>query len=1125
MPGRDITESPVMILLHGAVLSGADAPVSFALWGETPPADMGTARKRARRGADAGQGNRPGTPRQPYGVQGDVLADRLAEAVAGLNKRELQQERAIVWLPTADGVPLPSSPLIGETPSPVGRALALPGQETREATLTLPGQDAGAAILGINAQGTAGEPGGKAATLAPWTIDAIRLPTEAAVTLLCHCVERDTLAPGVIISNDLRFWATIMRFAGTLVTRQLFLPGLQMDADGYWAQWEPLIAGRDETLLKQLAQAMPPVCRALSWDATQAPALAARAVLTHFVSAVVDHLVRAPAINGREREIPAIYGCEREPTAASARDSKKGKPPRAFASVHDQWLSALRAPDGCMTGDLRELAAFAAQLRDWRRRLDLRQDTSFRLCFRLEEPASDSPFPIREGGGGVRSWYVHYLLQATDDPSLLVPAEEVWQSGRRSALIARHIASPREKLLAVLGQAAAISPPIEASLRTAAPRGYALDAAGAHTFLTETAWLLEQAGFGVLLSAWWTRKGTKLKLAARAFVKSPKMTGSGISMESLVTFDWQIALGDQVLSYQDLEALARLKAPLVQIRGQWVQVNADEIQTALDFWKKKGSDQLKLREIVQMALDPDARVGGFPVESVQAEGWIAELLERLNGQGAYEDIPVPAALRGILRPYQRRGYAWLHFLTQWGLGACLADDVGLGKMVQTLTLIQRERDESLENTHQPVLLICPTSVVQNWKKEAERFTPELPVMIHHGLGRRKGAAFPQEAARHALVVSSYGLLYRDLDILKQVPWRGVVLDEAQNIKNPETKQAKAARAIPADYHVALTGTPVENNVGDLWSIMEFLNPGFLGTQAAFRRQFFLPIQTVHDPESTDRLKRLTGPFILRRLKTDPTIIDDLPEKMEMKMFCPLTKEQASLYAAVLKELEEGLEEAEGIQRKGMILGTLSKLKQVCNHPAHFLGDNSPLPGRSGKLARLEEMLEEALAAGDCVLIFTQFAEMGKLLKQHLQSAFGREALFLHGGVAKPPRDRMVERFQSTADGPPIFILSLKAGGTGLNLTRANHVFHFDRWWNPAVENQATDRAFRIGQTKRVQVHKFICAGTLEERIDAMIESKQEIAANIVGAGEGWLTELSTAQIKDLFALRREAVEV
>jgi SNF2 family DNA or RNA helicase len=465
-----------------------------------------------------------------------------------------------------------------------------------------------------------------------------------------------------------------------------------------------------------------------------------------------------------------------------------------------------------------------------------------------------------------------------------------------------------------------------------------------------------------------------------------------------------------------------------------------------------------------------------------------------------------------------RGYSWLAFLRRWGLGACLADDMGLGKTVQTLALVQRD----WETNRRPTLLVCPTSVVGNWQKEAQRFTPELPVLVHHGLKRARGAAFEKEVGRHALVLSSYALLHRDQEALAKVNWAGVVLDEAQNVKNPETKQSRAARALKADYRVALTGTPVENHVGDLWSILEFLNPGLLGTQAEFRRRFFVPIQAQHDAEAAGLLKRLTGPFVLRRLKTDKSVIADLPDKLEMKVYCTLTREQASLYAAVVDEAAKTLDDAEGIQRKGLILGTLSKLKQVCNHPAHFLGDNSPLPGRSGKLERLAEMLDEVLQAGERALVFTQFTEMGTLIRRHLQELFGREVLFLHGAVPAKQRDRLVERFQA-GDGPRVFLLSLKAGGTGLNLTAASHVFHFDRWWNPAVEDQATDRAFRIGQTRNVQVHKYVCAGTLEEKIDEMIARKQEVAARVVGSGEGWLTELSNDQLKDLFTLRREAV--
>jgi SNF2 family DNA or RNA helicase len=497
------------------------------------------------------------------------------------------------------------------------------------------------------------------------------------------------------------------------------------------------------------------------------------------------------------------------------------------------------------------------------------------------------------------------------------------------------------------------------------------------------------------------------------------------------------------------------------------------------------------------------------------------LLERLKQGEQLEQLPQPDSLAGELRPYQQRGFSWLAFMRRWGLGACLADDMGLGKTVETIALFLHDREHNGQVS--PALVICPTSVAGNWQREIQRFAPDLRSVLHHGTERASGQEFLDEVTKHDVVITSYGLARRDADLLAQVHWSAVILDEAQNIKNPATKQTQAVRRLPADFRLALTGTPIENRLSELWSIMHFLNPGYLGSQKGFRAGFALPIERYRDPQATERLRLLVGPFILRRLKTDPTIIQDLPEKLEMKVYCNLTPEQATLYEAVVQDSLTQIKESEGIQRKGIVLSTLLKLKQVCNHPAQFLGDGSELGGRSGKLARLSEMLEEVLAVGDRALIFTQFATMGEMLKGYLQESFGREVLFLHGGTPRQQRERMIERFQDNGHGPPFFVLSLKAGGLGLNLTGANHVFHFDRWWNPAVENQATDRAFRIGQTRDVQVHKFLCIGTLEENIDALIESKKSLAESIVTADESWLTELSTDELREMLTLRPEAV--
>lgn len=1075
-----------MIVLHGAVSES-----QFFLWGERPLEPQArTVKGRPRKGRPKDASAFPEV--LPYDAGIEALTDTLKDAGFDFLTNESSSETMMVWLPTADNKPLPSSPLIAPSP----------------------GSDL--------------EP-----ILAPWKVTVLLLSIQQTVELLCSCVGKAILAPGVIIGKDLSFWTIAMRFAAELVAKHHFLPGLNEDNGDYIACWKPVFSGSDAERLARLVKAIPGVSRALKREGGSLPETPSLKIVSGFMERIVDHLIRS-----------TTFQAEASSKSGLAREHKTKKKPAVFESLHDQWLHALLSIDGVMEGDRETLAALDTQIRGWQRPVTISTTTPFRLCFRLEEPNGHED-NIEPRGDEQPEWYVRYLLQSTHDPSLLVPAGDIWtaesqettgKKGKRKSGAAKpdlknvnqdlnllyNGFNIREYALLSLGQASGICPHIETSLKTSAPAGYKIDTTHAYEFLTQKALVLEQSGFGVMLPAWWTRKGTKLRLTARANVKTPIMQGgSGLSLNEIVKFDWEVALGDEKISYQELNALAKLKIPLVKVRGQWVQLNTEQIREALDFWKKKGSGQATAREIVQMALGAGKSLGPIPFEGISATGWMAELLAKLQGKTPFQELPTPDEFQGTLRPYQIRGYSWIDFLKQWGLGACLADDMGLGKTIQTLALIQREW---AFGNRAPVLLICPTSVVGNWQKEASRFTPELPIMAHHGTVRLKGEGFQKKVRKQAIVISSYALLHRDFETLQGVAWSGVVLDEAQNVKNPETKQSKAARGLKADYRIALTGTPVENNVGDLWSIMEFLNPGFLGTQAGFKKSFFIPIQAGRDQEAMERLKHLTGPFILRRLKTDKTIIADLPDKMEMKVFCTLTREQGSLYEAVVKETMEALDSTDGIQRKGVVLATLSKLKQICNHPAQFLGDNSPLPGRSGKLARLTEMMEEMMEVDDRALVFSQFAEMGEILRRHLQESFGQEVLFLHGGVPKKKRDDLVERFQADNHGPRIFILSLKAGGTGLNLTKANHVIHFDRWWNPAVENQATDRAFRIGQTKNVQVHKFLCTGTLEEKIDEMIERKKEILQGVIGTGEGWLTELSTSELKDLFALRRETLE-
>ncbi|HYO54569.1 DEAD/DEAH box helicase, partial [Archangium sp.] len=554
--------------------------------------------------------------------------------------------------------------------------------------------------------------------------------------------------------------------------------------------------------------------------------------------------------------------------------------------------------------------------------------------------------------------------------------------------------------------------------------------------------------------------------------------------------------------------------PVVRLRDRWTLVDPELARRA----RERALKPLTAVQALGAALTGTAEIDGAEVE-VTATGPLDELRQRLALPDA-EPAEAPPGLHAELRDYQLRGLRWLDRMTSLGLGACLADDMGLGKTVQVLAFLLA-RLEQWPRDERPTLLVAPTSVVGNWERESARFAPDLEVIRHYGPERAKK---PGEIPRRpgALVVTTYGLLRRDAALLADVDWSTVVLDEAQNIKNAASATARAARALRAPHRFALTGTPVENRLAELWSLLEFANPGLLGPLAAFRRDYALPIERFGDEAAAARLRRTTGPFLLRRVKSDPAVIKDLPPKNEMKVLCTLTREQATLYQAVVDEELRLIEDSEGIARRGRVLALMMALKQICNHPAQYLGEPGPLVGRSGKLARVTEMLEEALAAGDKALVFTQFREMGDRLVAHLGAALGTEVLYLHGGTSKRARDELVRRFQEEAPGPRLFVLSVKAGGTGLNLTAANHVFHYDRWWNPAVEDQATDRAWRIGQRRAVQVHKLLCAGTVEEKVDQLLEHKRGLASRIVGTGEQWLTELGNQELRELFSLSRDA---
>ncbi len=908
--------------------------------------------------------------------------------------------------------------------------------------------------------------------LKSWEIDTLTMEP-------CTVVDFFTSLPSIKIpeislGSSFFFWSEAAKFALELLYHESFIPILKEEKDrkSFFSSWTLLLTGSYFDKLSILTESMPPLCRAMTEEVHPS-----ELVLTFL------HLTADAFIRNLSYSMPV----------------KKGK------GVFEKWKKSIMSSGSSFTD-----SNFSERYTKWIKDIEtLDPSAPFRTCFKLEEP--------EENG---QDWSISFHLQANDDRSLLIPADIVWKErGKSLSFLKRRFEHPQERLLEDLGKACRIYPDLEQSLNEACPVKYGLHTKKAYEFLRTYASLFEQGGFGVLLPAWWLKSSKKPSVKLTVKSKSEGKNSSGLmGLDSILSYDWKIALGDVTLSQKEFEELARLKMPLVKIRGEWIELNPDDMEKALDYFNKKHKNrEMTLMEALKLGLGQEESETGLKISGLEGEGIVKDFFEKFKGNKKITSLKTPKNFKGTLRPYQQRGLSWLTFLKEFGLGACLADDMGLGKTVQLIALLLHEKPSA------PSLLVCPMTIVRNWQREIERFAPSIKILIHHGSERFSGERLHKEINKHDILITTYAIVQRDEEELSSVKWEYIILDEAQNIKNTMAKQTQSVKRLDGKYRIALTGTPVENRLSDLYSIMEFLNRGYLGTREKFRNTFSTPIEKYRDKDRAEELKRLVQPFILRRLKTDKSIIKDLPDKVEMKVYCNLTQEQVTLYEATVNEMTEKIDNSEGIERKGLVLSTIMKLKQICNHPAHFLGDRSTVKNRSGKVARLEEMIEEALSESDKMLVFTQFAEMGHMLKNHLQEFFNSEILFLHGGTAKKQRDLMIDRFQNEKKGPSVFILSLKAGGVGLNLTSANRVFHFDRWWNPSVENQATDRAFRIGQKKNVLVHKFISSGTLEENIDMLIEDKKELAEHIVGTGENWLTELTGEELKSLFTLRKERI--
>ncbi|MDJ0843421.1 MAG: DEAD/DEAH box helicase [Crocosphaera sp.] len=938
-------------------------------------------------------------------------------------------------------------------------------------------------------------------SLIPWQIEGIKLNIENGLYILGQLPLGLTHKSENFIGEDLKFWTHLYRWSLDLLTRGKYLPGIEQEENDYYGRWYPLLDSLvDQQRFSTFLQSIPNSCLAyhnLS-EGELSDTWLKQSIILDFFSQIIDQQVRQ------------FFDVSITPN-----------------SFIQKWLHSLTQKSPKFEASELEIKGLKNALSNWTSSLDeyiISPDNQqlelnqVRVCFQLETPKKSKKKSEQS------NWRLTYCLQALDEPTFLISANVIWDNPVPQLVWSnRTIDNPQETLLKGLGLASRLYYLIEESLQENEPIYCELDPIQVYEFIRSIANILKDNGLGVVLPSS-LEKGVeekRLGISLSAEVKGKK--GKKLSLKSLLNYKLNLAIGEQIISKKDFEKLLAQKSPLVEVKGEWIALQPSDVKAAQEIFNKSYEPlELSVEDALRFSIGDSSTIAKLPITNFEATGELANLINTINNNESIPIIENPIGFKGQLRPYQQRGVGWLAFLEKWGLGACLADDMGLGKTPQLIGFLLHLKSE--EMLQQPTLVICPTSVLNNWEREVKKFAPSLSTLIHHGDKRSKGKAFAKQVNQKNIIITSYSLLHRDIKSFEQVEWQGIVLDEAQNIKNPQAKQSQAVRQLSTQFRIALTGTPVENRLTELWSILDFLNPEFLGTQQFFRRRFATPIEKYGDKQSLQIMRSLVRPFILRRLKTDKTIIQDLPEKQEMTIFCGLSSEQAKLYQELVDNSLIEIEEKTGIERKGLVLSLLMKLKQICNHPAHFLKQKHLTEAeKSGKLLRLEEMLEELITEGDHALIFTQFSEWGKLLKPYLQKKLQQEVLFLYGATRRIQRQEMIDRFQQDPNGPRIFILSLKAGGTGLNLTRANHVFHIDRWWNPAVENQATDRAFRLGQKRNVQVHKFVCTGTLEEKINEMLESKQKLAEQTVDTGEQWLTELDTDQLRNLLLLDRDAI--
>ena len=951
----------------------------------------------------------------------------------------------------------------------------------------------------------------------PSTLQCALIPIGVAADAFAHhsWVPWKTLSPSLGWAHSVAATGAAMARSGQAV------PAIDLAQPS--ARWQPTLTEVGARALRTLTTAMPPVVAALN------PQAETWQLTSMLLAQFVDEAVRAQLWEAHAGGPPS-------------RDR------RAHAVVVRRVLSSLIGDPVIVVNGSAETAALgeiADELDRWSGPLTGRSPLSALLVFARLSPVESEALPATAVPRGVDPdpdrWTFDLCVAARSDPTLTVAAAQVWNANSPSAptapdingtevgtdnepdnergdLTGLDVGDARAALRLIRQRLLVASPTVGECLHRTQPATASLTTDQVVHLLHHELDAVSAAGIDVQLPAWFTDP-PRVKVIGRATPTDQAVTAGGLTVKNIVSVDWTLALGDNRLDEEDLARLAAAKHDLIYVAGRWAVVDRARVAEALTALSRVRRDRPAVDALTLLALarKPESSAD-IPIE-LAAEGWASDLLAGLP-EDRVTPVEQPDGFVGTLRPYQQRGVGWLAFLQRLGLGGVLADDMGLGKTAQVLALIAH----SGPSTARPTLVICPLTVVRNWQTEAARFVPGLDVGVHHGPSRETDG-FEAWQSQHHLIITTYATAAKDAAILAEVPWSRVVIDEAQHLKNRHTQAAKAIRTIGAGQRVALTGTPVENRLSDLWSIMDLVNPGVLGSADSFRRTIAVPIERHHDKQATRHLQSVISPFLLRRSKSDKSLVPELPPKIEATAWATLTPEQATLYRAVTDSLLGRLDTLGRFERRGAIVAAITKLKQICNHPVHLLGDGGRLEGRSGKLSRFDELIDDAFDADEQVIAFTQYVEMGKLVQRHLAERLSLAAPFLHGGLARTRRDKLVTQFQ--AGSTPLLLVSLKAGGSGLNLTAATRVIHIDRWWNPAVEDQASDRAWRIGQTQTVLVHRLATRGTIEERIDTLIEEKRNLADRVLGddgtaahVGDVWISELSTEELRRLITLER-----